>query len=272
MLPEHPVERGNLCGVEPRNLVRVHVGEHLVITLHRQAAAQVQIIEFGNQHLNLLRDSLRLGAHRLVGEEDPAAPIRLDVVALPRQTGDDMPRSRLGQVANRGMFGKLRAIAANAFADRVGITHHQQELGVPKVADEGADVQQERWRLRNEHRRGGVTSIRLEVPCRARMGPIVGARIGQKVRGATFGAPQPERDGPAGLRDPPVSGGADEPVNRLAFVLQIPGRAAGRQRLFQEGGAAVVRRDDEQVGRDGADKVTAGAVHERGTAVHHEAG
>ena len=59
MLAEHPVERRDLPGAEVGDPARVHVGEHLVVPFHRQAPAQVRIIELRHQCADPVRHPLR---------------------------------------------------------------------------------------------------------------------------------------------------------------------------------------------------------------------
>ena len=106
----------------------------------------------------------------------------------------------------------------------------------------------------------GIAGVCLEVPRLAGAGPIVGARVGEDVEPALLGGPDPARDRRAGPRDAAPRGGAGEAVDGLSFPRQVPGRSAGGQGLLQEGGAAVVGGEHEQVGGDRARKVAAGAV------------
>ena len=83
---------------------------------------------------NLLRHGVRLGAPALVGEERALTSPRLDVAPLPRQAVDGMGRGdrrqafaallELAEVARRKAH---PVVAACAFADGVGIAHHEQE-------------------------------------------------------------------------------------------------------------------------------------------------
>ena len=55
MLPEHAVERRNVSGVEVGELAPVHVGQHFIVFLHRDAPAQVQIVQLRDERADIPR-------------------------------------------------------------------------------------------------------------------------------------------------------------------------------------------------------------------------
>ena len=264
VLAEDPVERGDLPGGEAGDLPGVHVGKHLVVpALHRQAPAQVQIVQLRDQRLDLPRHPLRLGAHRLVGEEHPAVPAGFDVAALAGNAVDDVSSGRLFQAPSRPC-GPRQVVPpepapeapADPLADRVRVAHHEQEPGVAEMPGELADLEDVLRRFLDEHRCAGVAGAGEEIPCLAGARPVVAARIGEEGDAARLGGPDGEL--PALRRDRPGVAGY-----RLALTGKAPDGPAGRQCARQEGGAAVVRADDEEVGGDRVLRVAGGAADER---------
>ncbi len=241
---KHAVERLDFPCAKPADLPPVHVGEHLVVhpVLDPQALMQLEIAQFGNQRADPRLDLMRRIAHVLVGEKGPPAAVPLQVPAQQFHAGDDMPRGRGGEVAAEA-DGLPGLVSANPFAHGVGVAHHEQEAGVRKVPRELVHMQQEMRRLGVEHGGGGVAGECLEVPGLAYARPVVGIRVGQTAPPVGLAPDQPavlERGGPG------------EAERELAFPRQVPGRLAGRHRLLEETGAAVVRRDAEKVRANGA--------------------